>query len=199
MLGCYYMSLGAVAFGWTQMVPAIVTLGLFLMSAATQESFYFFYAWFLYIPQYIVWVFQYYFQSIRPDPVCQLYHTWAFPSTESMYLGSIVGVFVAYTYVKQVDQGWVNWLVIYMVGLFPPVILVYTQYNRWWEVTFSLAFGFLSSILFVAIVWLFIRPKIKYLHYHFPLSLLQYSEAMCDEKVDSRILQALERVSRIKY
>ena len=164
------------------MVPTMITLFLSLLTSATGEPLYFIFGLYLYIPQYIVWVFQYYFQAERPDPVCQLYHTWAFPSTESMYIGAIIGFFVAFSYGWEKDQSWIVWLMIYLFGIIPPFILVYTQYNVWWEVLFSMVFGFLSSVMFAVVLRLFIRPKMAYLQAHFPFSTFGYhDELVCDD------------------
>lgn len=199
MEGCYYISLGATAFGWTQLVPSIVTLGLSLLTAATNEPVYFMFALYLYVPQYIVWCFQAYFQVIRPDPVCQLYHTWAFPSMEAMYIGALVGFFVAFTWGWSKTQSWITWLFIYLIGLVPPVILVYTGYNRWWEVAFSMALGLVASVLFAAVLRLFIRPHMAYLMNHFPFCTLGYHDTLCGgtEEMDE-VREALERVSKMR-
>lgn len=196
MIGCYYVSYMGMAFGWTQMVPLILTLCLTILTAATSEPVYFLFGLYLWIPQYIVWVFQYYFQSIRPDPVCQLYQTWAFPSTEAMYIGAIVGFFIAFSYGWDKAQSWTVWLMIYIFTLVPPVILVYVGYSRWWEVAFSMALGFVSSVLFAVVLRYFIRPNMMYLQAHFPFSTFDYKDGhlICDDNFDcTDIYTALEK------
>lgn len=202
MIGCYYVSYMGMAFGWTQMVPVVVTFFLSLLTAATGEIIYFIFGLYLYVPQYIVWVFQYYFQSVRPDPVCQLYHTWAFPSTEAMYIGAIIGFFVAYSYGWNKEQSWMVWLMIYLFGLAPPFILVYVQYNRWWEVAFSMGFGFLSSVLFALVLNYFIVPDMAYLETHFPFKTFGYRDhaMICDDNVDEQcneIEKSLEKLNKV--
>lgn len=196
MIGCYYLSYMGMAFGWTQMVPIILTLCLTVLTAATSEPVYFMFGLYLWVPQYIVWVFQYYFQSIRPDPVCQLYQTWAFPSTEAMYIGAIIGFFVCFSYGWNKAQSWMVWLMIYLFGIVPPFILVYVQYNRWWEVAFSMGFGFLSSVLFAVVLRYVIRPNMVYLQAHFPFATFGYEDGhlICDEDLECReIFEALEK------
>ena len=197
MEGCYYISLGASAFGWTQLVPSLVTLGLSLLTAATNEPVYFLFALYLYVPQYMVWCFQYYFQMVRPDPVCQLYHTWAFPSMEAMYIGALVGFFVAFTVGWRVHQSWFVWTCIYLFGLVPPVILVYTGYNRWWEVAFSMAFGLLASVLFAVILRIYIRPNLPYLMNHFPLSWYTHDTlCMRDPELERQYLEIRDAINK---
>lgn len=200
MLGCYYASVSGWAFGWTQSVPLIVTVCLALLSMATNEAVYFLFGLFLYVPQHIVWCFQQYFQMIRPDPVCQIYHTWAFPSIECMYIGAIVGFFVAYTIAWGINHPWLMWLMVYLLGIVPAATLWLSGYNRWWEIVFSWVFGFLSSIFFGMILRLFIRPMMPYLRLSFPLLTLGYVDHMCageDEERSQAILESLERLDRL--
>lgn len=191
MLGCYYFSLLGQAFGWTQLVPGIVGLVLFVVTAATHEMVYVFFGLFLYAPQFMVWIFQWFFQMIRPDPICQLYHTWAFPSMESMYVGAIVGFFITYAICKEIDHSWITWLAIYIFTIFPLVILFYSGYNRWWELLFSLGFGLVSSILFALVYEYFIQPRMAYLRCHFPFSFFEYVD--CESQKDyEEILRSLQ-------
>jgi hypothetical protein len=172
--GCFYISIGAKAFGITMLIPFIVTPILFVMNAWTGDQFFFWLGLYTYLPLYIVWAFQRYFMYIRPDPVCQLYQTLAFPTFESMYIGGIIGLFIVYAYVYKSDQSWIVWLTVYLLGLGVPVVLVYMSYNVWWEVFFSMCFGFISALLFVYLYDWFIYPLSPYLMNHFPLWHLGY-------------------------
>jgi hypothetical protein len=176
--GCYYLSVWGQAFGLTQMVPTAVTCGLTLLTAATGEPVYFFFGLYLYIPQGFTWVFQYYFQWIRPNPVCQAYQTWAFPSTESMYVGAFIGAFVSFVWAYQIYHTWTIWFIIYLVGIVPPFILVYMQYNIWYEVVMSMALGLVAGILFSVVMRNFVRPKMPYLMLHFPLWICGYKDTI---------------------
>lgn len=195
--GCYYISWGATAFGWTQLIPIIFTLIAFIVTAITNETIFFIFSWFLFAPQYVVWCFQYYFQYARPNPICQLYHTWAFPCMEAMYTGAIIGGFFAYAYFWSVRQSWISWFCIYCFAVLPPFILVYIGYNVWWEVVFSWGFGFLSAVAFVIVTYYFLKPKMHYLKLFFPLFIFGYQDTFIksDKKNKSfQILQSLERV-----
>jgi hypothetical protein len=100
-----------------------------------------------------------------------------------MYIGAIVGFFLAFSYGWGKAQSWMVWLMIYILGIVPPFILVYVQYNRWWEVAFSMGLGVLSSILFAIVLRLVIRPNMAYLQMHFPLSTFGYEDGrlICDD------------------
>ena len=192
--GCYYVSVGASVFGWTRAVPLLVGLCCTVLTIATGQALYFMFALYLYIPQWIVFCFQYYFQYVRPDPICQLYQTWAFPSMEAMYVGAIVGALFTYAYFWPVSHGWISWLFFFLFAIVPPALLIYYEYNRWWEIAFSLGFGFLSSLAFVVVLKFFIKPKMPYLKLHFPFYLMGYTDEMISSKESLHILEALERV-----
>lgn len=176
MSGCYYISFQAKAFGWTQLTPAVVTIILMTASRVSNKPFWFWLSLYLYPVQYLTWCFQHYFQQIRPDPICQLYQTFAFPSLEALYIGGALGVFWFSAYYSNYVHSWLTWLVFYLVGIVPPLILVYTLYNTWWEVLFSMGFGFLAALLFIYVLQWFIRPKKKYLLNGFPLLFFGYSD-----------------------
>lgn len=195
MEGCYYASILGTTFGLTQLIPILFIPFCLFITMITHESIFVLFSFFLYIPQFIVWDFQYYFQSIRPVPICQLYHTFAFPSMEAMYTGAILGAFFTYAYYYTVYLSWFSWDIIYLCGCLVPFILIYTEYNRWWEVAFSMGFGFLSALAFVVIVKLFMKPRMRYLHLHFPLYIFGYSSELIKKNCHSQeILEALERV-----
>jgi hypothetical protein len=174
---CSYITIGAEAFGATQLVPAAVTLCLFAISCVSNKPLWFFLGLYLYPAQWFIWVFQHYFQQIRPDPICQVYQTFAFPSLESFYIGGLLGIFIIYTVHHKIPQPWVVWLVMYVVGIVVPIILVYTLFNTWWEVLFSMGIGFLASALFVYVWEWFLFPHLDYLKNGFPLWNLGYTDS----------------------
>ena len=182
--GCYYISVWGTAFGWTQMVPVFVTLVSFAITAATGEAFYALFGLYLWIPQWFVWVFQFYLQWARPNPICQTYHTWAFPSTESMYIGAILGAFFAFAYhwSHRVTHSWMTFFWFYLLGIVPPFILIYIQYNVWWEVTISWVFGFATGVAFSIIMRIFIRPAMPYLELHSMFWIFGYKDSIMRKK-----------------
>lgn len=197
MDGCYYISVNGWAFGWTQSVPLLFDLVSTVLTAATSETLYLIFAFYLYIPQYIVWVMQRYFQYVRPDPICQLYHTWAFPSMECMYIGAIFGAYCAYAYYWTPLISFLTWDLMFACVILPPVILIYTSYNYWWEIAFSLGFGLLSGILFVVIMRLFVKPDMAYLRLHFPFRTMGYIDSLVHHKSDSKSAEILKSLKRV--
>lgn len=195
--GCYYVSIRGTAFGWTQMIPIFVTLGCFIASAVSNQAIYFIYSIFLFFPQWTCFCFQYFFQYARPNPICQLYHTWAFPSIETMYIGSIVAAFITYAVFWPVYQSWVTWLCIYILALLPPLVLIYMQYNVWWEVLFSFLFGALCSVAFMLVVRYFMKPNMHYLRLFFPFYLFGYEDNMIKKDQTGKYLQILKALERV--
>lgn len=194
--GCFYISMGAKAFGLTMVIPFIVTPMLFALNAYTGDALFFWLGLYLYLPMYIVWAFQRYFMYIRPDPICQAYQTLAFPTFESMYIGGIIGLFVVWAFMYKPAHSWIVWLTIYGIGIVFPVILVYTSYNVWWEVFFSMCFGFLSALFFVYIYDWFIIPLNPYLMNFFPLWQMGYQPKTEEEFLKFKEIEgALEEVN----
>lgn len=193
--GCYYASINGTAFGWTQMIPIVFTLVSFVISAITNEQLFVLFSFYLFFPQWIVWCFQYYFQIERPNPICQLYHTWAFPSMEGMYTGAIVCGFFTYAYFWPVYQSWVSYLFIYIFATLSPIVPIYLGYNAWWEVVFSWGFGGFSASAFIIVVYYFMKPKMEYLKTFFIFYNYQDTFIKSDKKGKTfKILKALERV-----
>jgi len=174
MLGCYYLSMGAQAFGYTQLLPAIATLGFGLMTLVTNNDIWFVFGLWLYLPQYMVWSFQRYFSYVRSDPVCAMYQAYAFPSMASFYYGVILGIFLWYTILFKIQQTWFVWLLMYIFGITIPAVLMYTGYNVWWEILFSSLFGILSCYVYIIVLRWFFKPKSHYLQNYFPLYHLGY-------------------------
>ena len=195
--GCFYISLNAKAFGITMLIPFIVSPILFALDAWTRDSFFFWLGLYMWLPIYIVWAFQRYFMYIRPDPICQAYQTLAFPTFESMYIGFFVALFLVWAWVYKPIHSWVVWLLIYLLGIVFPFVLIYSSYNVWWEVFFSMCFGTLSALFFVYIYDWFIVPVSPYLMNHFPLWQLGYKAKSQEEILKFQEIEgALEDVEK---
>lgn len=197
MEGCYYVGVGAVAFGWTQIIPTITTLCFFVASSFTNKPMLLFFSLYLYIPQITIYCFQHYFQVIMPDPVCQLYHSYAFPSMSAFYVGALFAGFVTATYLFNYSHGWNIWIVMELFLVIPPIILVYYSYNRWWEVVLSVGFGVANGVFFMVVYKWYIYPSLPYLSMQFPM---YYMGAMEPEHLEKcKKIENLWRVYGQKY
>lgn len=175
MSGCYYATWAGAAFGWTQVFPSIVTLMLSAVGLLTSQIMFLFFGLYLHAMQYELWVFQSYFQSQRPNPVCQLYHAYAFPSIEAYYAGAVVTAFIMYGYMWDIPHGVIAWLFFYVIAAFP-LIMVWFGYNVWWEVLLSLGMGVVFTALFVIVLKLYISPAMPYILNEIPATWLGYKD-----------------------
>lgn len=193
MSGCYYISLSGQAFGYTQLIPLFFITVMFFIKMVTRNWIWVIFGFWLYLPQYIMWLFQRYFQYVRPDPICAVYQSFAFPSIESFYIGVAVGLFVVYTFMHEIEQSWFAWTLVFVACIVFPVILLMNEFNVWWEVLFSIMFGFVCSWIFVLIYEYFIVPRSKYLTCFFPFWHFGYvhDEQNAENK---NVLEVLERL-----
>jgi hypothetical protein len=195
MEGCYYISFFGQAFSWVLLIPLIVTLGTMLITMVTHESIFAIFGFYLWAPQVVIWCTQIYFQSVRPNPLCQVYSLLAFPSGEVFYTFAIIGSFFQYAWYVPSEQSWFSWVLVYLFGTLVPLIIIYVEYNRWWEVLISAGFGYLCGAAFIVVCKYFIKPKIRYLNHHFPFALFEYSsEYIKRGSHDPEILESLNKV-----
>lgn len=179
MEGCYYVGWFGWAFGWTQMIPIFVTLVCTVLTTATHQPLYFLFSFFLYIPQVALWCFQAYFEAEMPDPVCQVYQNWAFPSIPAFYVAVCISFFFVVSILWEFEHSWIIWFTLYTFGIVPPLLLVWFGYNRWWEVLLSLGYGAFCGIVFGFLMRYFIEPVMPYLQHHFPLYDFGYVDTIC--------------------
>ena len=202
MEGCYYIGYQGWAFGWTQMIPAIVGLVCTVLTTATHQPLYFVFSLFLYVPQIVLWNFQAYFQVDMPDPVCQTYHSWAFPSIPAFYVGICVAIFFTISLLWKKFHSWIVWLAFYLLGLFPPLLLIWFGYNRWWEALFSFGLGAGMGVAFGFAFRYYVTPVMPYLQHHFPLKHFGYRDTICmnDDQLAECIAvhEALLKFSRLQ-
>lgn len=194
MEGCYYVGYSGWAFGWTQMIPVLVTLVCSVLTTATHQPLYFLFSLFLYIPQTTLWCFQAYFQVVMPDPICQLYHSWAFPSIPAFYVGVAVTVFFAITWLWRFDHSWIVYLIMYWTGVIPGLFLIWYGYNRWWEVLLSLGYGVAFGLFFSLVMKHYVLPVMPYLQLYPPLDTFEYRDTLC---MNSEMSQESNRVRKI--
>lgn len=176
MDGCYYASLGGQVFGLSQIVPTFMTLCLTVMGLATHQIMFPLFGIYLDGAQMVLWIFQSYFQAVRPNPICQLYNTYAFPSITMYYVASLITFVFVYGYFWDVAHSWVIWLIFYLVGFGLPLILVHYSFNRVWEVLFSVAFGIVFTSVFVIVLKFYICPVLPFILSDFPSTWMGYRD-----------------------
>ena len=174
--GCVYVSVMGQAFGWTQVMPTMIALTLKVVAMIMHQTIFVALGLYLYIGQMPLWAVQSYMQTERPNPLCQAYHTYAFPNIEMYYLASIVTFVVVYSLVWNVEQSWFMWLTFYVMFVVPPGILVFYSYNTWFEVLASLLIGVAMMLIFIGLMYVYIKPSLCYILNIFPCRWLGYTD-----------------------
>ena len=193
-MSCAYFAVGGFTVTAAESFAFVITLFLGVISALTGERIYFVFGIYLYAPQWLCWCVQFYFQQYRPNP-CAAYMSYAMPELNSMYVGAILGAFIGYIWFwKHVVYSWTSWLMLYILALVPAFLFMYMSWATWWQVTLSLAIGLLSGLFFALITKFFIKPNMKYLQLHFPLSLFGYRDTIITRHHNEEIQKSLERV-----
>ena len=175
MDGCYYTSIAGQVFGWTQILPTLITSALSILSFVNSEIIFVFLGLYLHVVQLLLWVFQVYFEQMRVDPICQQYQTYAFPSIPSFYAAALITSVTVYAYYWKVVHGWLTWLRLYII-LSLRFVFVWVSYNRPSEVLFSMTIGVKFTTVWVIVLRLFIAPTLPYLLNSFPCSLFGYTD-----------------------
>ena len=194
MDGCYYGTVVGQSFGWTQIVPTLVTSSLTLLTSVTSQFLFVIFGLYLHAMQTELWVIQNYLKTMRPDPVCQAYHAYAFPSITSFYVAAIIAMIITYSYTHKIIHSWFMWLYIYFIGIVPPVILVFTQYNTTWEVIISMLIGIIVTVCFAVVANVFFKPELPYLLNQFPCSTLGYHDKYFMEPEDLQIYKECKKM-----
>ena len=171
---------------------------MFIMKAVTHNCIWVIYGLWLYLPQFMIICFQRYFLYVRLDPICSVYQSFGFPSLESFYLGVGVGLFCTWTIMYKIEQSWMYWFIMFSACLVIPGILMFNEYNVWWEILFSFLFGFVSSWAFVIVTEWFLQPHMKYLVHAFPFWHMGYMSPWTTKAEYFRIEGVLEKLDAIK-
>lgn len=198
MDGCYYATLFGKAFGVTQVLPSLITLNMSVMSMVTSEIIFVLYGLYLHLMQLFLWVFQYYFQQMHINPVCQQYQNYAFPSIETFYAASLVMFVITYSYRWEVVHSWYTWMMLLLIGILPPFILIFLSYNSLTDILISMGLGMLLTGLFVIILDLFIGPTLPYILTEFPASWMGYKDTYIMRKNIKKEFIRCENLKKIK-
>lgn len=199
-VGCHYGTILGQAFGWTHLIPSLITLSFTLLTWVTGQLLYSLFGWYLHAIQLILWVIQINLSIDRPDPLCQEYHTFAFPSTEAFYIGAIVAFIVGYSIAWRQKQSILTWISLFVLFVAPPTLLVFLSYNLWYEVLISIVIGCFASSLFIILLWVYISDDTPYLLTIVPFSWLHYKDTLIcslEDKRKPKLREALDAFHRL--
>ena len=176
---CFYFTVGDQALTWFHFFPTGVFFGLWIASLrpdGTRQGALFFYSLYLTMWNLALWALQIHFSILRPNVICGHLYTYAFPSIEAFLFGNLVAAFFTYCYWMQIHISWKNWVIMYGMIVAPQAFMVIVGYNRVWEVLVSFSLGVVSSVFYVSVLWLYIRPLIPYIETQAPFTWLHLKD-----------------------
>lgn len=174
--GCFYVTAQGSALAWTQVLPTLISLSLSLLTFFDCQVLFLYLGVYLHAFQLVLWSVQLVLRIDRPDPICQEYHTYSFPSIESFYVAALTTFFLGYNVFWNKHQKWSVWGAVFAVFVIPPVILVFFSFNVWYEVVISLGIGVIATFLFIIFLYIYIQENSPYYLNIFPLNWIGYKD-----------------------
>lgn len=166
-----------ILFIYTQAFPLFIAAGLAGVTALTGWQFFAWLGLYLYVSQFFVWPFQAAFNRGRNPMLCPIGQSqYAFPSVEMFYAASILTLVLFYVIFYRGRPGVLSWLSLTLLLLGGPFVLLFFEFNVWWEVLFSALLGVVFTGFFMVMVWLFLGPAIPYLEVIPPFSTFSYND-----------------------
>jgi len=171
MSGCVYTSLTGTAFGLVQILPWAIPTAITLFSYSRNwngkdwgfEFTPFWYSFYLTLCQTCIYILQFAVHDMRADPFCTHVVTAAFPSSSTFMVVAIISFFVFSTFVHNAVFSWKYWIWAILIFIVPPSVLIWVQYNVWWEVLVSAALAIVANIGFL--IWLHhcVKPQLPFI------------------------------------
>lgn len=149
----------------------------------------------LLILQFVVWVFQIFFQDLRHDPWCHDQIVYALPNMEITYVWALGTIFIFHYWMWKWRISWFCWVLVLTWLLGPVGVIIWTDHLVWWEILVSIGFAILFSIVYVFVFRDHICPILPHLLTTWPISWLGYKDiGGCLNKRQKRKLEYLTRV-----
>ena len=201
--GCWYVSALGQTWAWTHVLPTLITLSLTVVSLRLHgyEWFPTVYGFYLHFWQMHLWALQVFWSIQRPHPYCADIHTFSFPSQEAFFVASLAAYIITYSYLWRVPLAVFTWVFILCLCIFPPIVLVFFEYNRPLEIFYSMLLGIAATVPFVLVIRLYIKPWLPYLLNQPPWSWFNYIDTYCCDKKEQYytwfVGQCIQRCERI--
>ena len=183
--GCWSITVLDTIITWTHLFPTMIFLGLWVGSLrkdGKKEIFVWTYSFYLTFWSYILWAIQTGIARNRPHELCGHLYTFAFPSVESFLIGNLVAAFLTYAYIKRIDLSWLSWFIMYSLIFIPQSLMIMSGMNVWWETLVSFSAGLLTSMLFVSVSLLYLRPYVPYLLIQSPFTWFHITDTYCCDR-----------------
>jgi hypothetical protein len=164
-------------FIYTQSLPLLIGAAFTGLTAVTGSLFFAFLGGYLFVMGYFVWPFQAYINQTRNPLLCPLGASqYAFPAIEMLYVMAIVTMVLYYTIFFHGRPGYWTWFSLFLLLAVPAGVLVFFQFNVWYEVLMSAGVSLVLTTMFMIHMQLFIAPSIPYLEVVPPFSSFYYSD-----------------------
>lgn len=164
-------------FIYTQTFPLLIAAAFTGVTALTGWIYFTFLGLFIFIGPYFLWPFQQAFNRNRNPLLCPVGQSqYAFPSVEMFCASALLTMVLFYVIAYRGRPGVMSWLFLALLILVVPFVLLFFEFNVWWEVLFSAAVGIVMTSIFMAHMYLFFGPAIPYLETVPPLSTMSYHD-----------------------
>jgi hypothetical protein len=158
-MSCDVSSWSAQTFAYVQLISWVVTLFIYAASITKdtrtgrwgiQLTLKLFGAW-LFAWQFVVYIFQVAFNTVRPSPFCPSDITYGFPSVAAFYAAAGCTFVVGFVWWRRIQFPYTMWPCVALVFACP-LVLVWFAYNTWQEVLLSLGVGVACTTIFLLVV-----------------------------------------------
>lgn len=208
MSGCVYTSLTGSAFGLVQLLPWAIPTAVTLFSWSRSwngkewgfEFTPFWYSFYLSLCQFIIYILQMSVNSIRADPFCSNILGAAFPSSATFMVVAVISFFVFSTFIHNAVFSWTYWLWALVIFIIPPSVLIWVQYNEWWEVLTSAALAVVANIAFLIWLHFCVKPELPFILNSFPCNYFKVKDSILMDSeqlaLTEQLKDELEQVER---
>ncbi len=92
------------------------------------------------------------FNTLRSDPYNVDVIEWAYPCDVAFYTAAASTYVITYSIIWRRQLPAMYWAFFIIFCVTPPAILVFFQYNVWWEVLISAAIGIIITVFYLSVV-----------------------------------------------
>lgn len=162
---CILSETAAKIFLGLQLSPWAVSGIIWVLNLVQSGSVFFYYiSLWLGFSHYTLYPFQEQFNMIRPEIMCALgQESYKFPSVMIYYVGSVVTIVIVYCAMWPTRTSYMRWVWIGLLMLAPSFVLVWFEFNVWYEVLFSMLWGAIQTTGFMLVMRFFLRPAWPYM------------------------------------
>lgn len=170
-MSCVYNSMTGTAFGLVQTLPWALPTAVTLFSWSRSwngkhwgfEFIPFWYSFYLTLCQIIIYILQFAVRDLRADPFCSSITSASFPSSTTFMVVAVISFFVMSTYVQNAVFNWRYWIWALVFFILPPSVLIWVQYNVWWEVLVSAVLAVAANVGFLIWLHVCVKPQLPYI------------------------------------